>query len=235
MEAIQKSLSFSRYREVVERKILDFAFHYPEADRKELKEQFTLIFGEYYAQFADESFDKYDSIIDLANKEYKDFGVDIERDHHKIAAIEKINKTRIGKYEPKFVNRFVKVVRKSITEGADFPELRFRIRKIGGGVSDYADVLARTQLKGYGRAVKFEKANIAEIFYYEYWGIIRPDRTRQFCKDRLNGTSARGDNTYHIDEIWELDNGPKQLKPVIHYAGGWNCRHDWEPDPFYKP
>ena len=36
--------------------------------------------------------------------------------------------------------------------------------------------------------------------------------------------------THHIDQIQKMRNGNR--KPVETYCGGWNCLHDWGPDPF---
>lgn len=45
-------------------------------------------------------------------------------------------------------------------------------------------------------------------------------KARVFCGDHLN-------KVYTIEEILKMENG--HGLPVIHYCGGWNCRHRWVP------
>lgn len=227
MAKLQKSVSFKQYKETVILKILDYARQNPNADLKALKKEITEIFGEPFGEFSDQLFSKYDDIIEVTNKLYTDIGEDITRDHNKIAAIEKVNSTRLGKYEKRWVTKLAKGTRRALVENVDHHELRTRIKRIGGSVSEYADVLASTQIKGYSREVKYQKATIGEVYWYEYMG-NRRKTTRAFCRDKIG-------KHFHIDEIRKMDNGPKQLKPVITYGGGWGCLQDWEPDPFYKP
>ncbi len=230
IKRLQSSVSFDTYKESVIQKIIDYANQNPNADLKELKKEISQIFGVPYESFSNELFMRYDDIIEVTNRLYYDLGVDLTRDHQKIQAIEKINATRLGSYEKKWVKKLSKVTRKALFEKVDYYELRHRIKKVGGGVSDYANVLAATQIKGYAREVKHQKANIGEVYWYKYMGNIR-ETTRDFCREKVG-------NHFHIDEIRAMDNDPrqeKQLKPVITYCGGWNCRHDWEPNPFYKP
>jgi hypothetical protein len=51
---------------------------------------------------------------------------------------------------------------------------------------------------------------------------LRRDSIRPFCSEHLN-------QTYHIDEINEMNNGNRN--PVLENCGGWNCIHEWEPVP----
>ena len=226
MAKLQKSVSFQQYKETVIIKILDYARQNPDADLKALKKEITEIFGEPFEEFSNELFTRYDDIIEVTNKLYYDVGEEITRDHNKIAAIEKVNSTRLGNYEQRWVNKLSKVTRRALVDNVDYYELRNRIKHVGGGVADYADVLASTQIKGYGREIKYQKATLGEVLWYEYMGNIRKT-TRPFCLPKVG-------EHFHINEIEKMENGPKQLKPVITYCGGWNCRHDWEPDPFYK-
>ena len=116
-------------------------------------------------------------------------------------------------------------MRTGIVDKLSLKDFSDKIKQVDDVVAGYSETIAKTQMKGYGRALKYEKANIGEVFYYEYVNPLH-DNSRQFCIDHVG-------NTYHIDVINKMQNGAKQLKPVIDYCGGWNCNHDWEPDPFY--
>lgn len=80
----------------------------------------------------------------------------------------------------------------------------------------------RTMLQGFSRAVTAQKA---EELGYELFIYVGPDDslTREFCADVLD----RDPPIYTRDEIDAMDND--QGLPVLEYAGGYNCRHEWVP------
>lgn len=231
MNQIKKTVSFQTYRETVINKILQYAVLNPDADLDGLKEEITKIFGIPFEDFSQELFKRYDDIIDVTNKLYRDLGDDITRDHHQIVSLEKIIKTDLGNYEKRWVDKLSKITRTALADKeVDTPELKRRIFVAGGQISEYADVLAETQMHGYWSEVKNQKALIGEIFWFQYMGdIIKHTRTK--CRELLRIKYLSWDQIILLDEqTWR-----GQLKPFRTYDGGWNCIHAHEPDPFYKP
>lgn len=217
----------------MEKKLFDYINNNNDTSFLKIKSDVQKIFSPEFAEFTDKIFTKYDNIIEKVNELYKNLSEDINRDTEKILAIEEIIKTNIGKYETNEIERISYFTRKAILDDLSSNELKLKLERIGGRVANYSNTIARSQIAGYGRESKNTKAEIGGVLYAEYVGNIT-ENTRTFCIERLSGTSPRGDNHYHINEINELNNGPRQLKPVITYCGGWNCNHDWEWDPFYK-
>lgn len=230
---IQNDLQFSTYEQVIRKKILVYVTRHSDDSLWQIKKDISEIFGPQYQLFVDKTFAEYDGIIDYVNDKYKDLGIDINRNMGRIIDIEAINKTRLGKYEEQEVSQISRYVRQAIIDKKPVSELKRDLERIGGRVTGYAQTIARSQIAGYGRESKTAKALSGAVYYAEYVGYIR-EHTRLFCRERLQGNSPRKDNFYHVDEIHALSNGPKQLKPVITYCGGWNCNHDWEWDALYK-
>ncbi|GEM_PF-3986128 len=74
---------------------------------------------------------------------------------------------------------------------------------------------ARSAIDNIGR---HDAARVAGITTFRYSGPTVNVRT--FCGERVG-------LVFHADEIAKMDNG--QGLPVVHYCGGYNCRHRWTP------
>lgn len=223
LTALQKSVGFQEHWLSIAAKILDaiskelFA-HLTTSQQRQLLQK---LFRPDNAQFVDEVFRAFNATLEIVNTLYDDLGVDIQRDFSKIRAIEKINRTYLGDYEEDAVRDVHRELRIGLFRNENVRQITKRLAGVGGKVTFFADTIARTQIKGYGRTAKAEKARIGEVFFHQYVGIIRPT-TRPFCEALIN-------TTHHIDDINKMRNG--NLEPVVQFCGGWNCYHDWEPDP----
>lgn len=224
LDELFASVSFEERWRAVAAKILDMLSR--DAFRKlttiEQRQAIQRLFRPENARFVDAVFQAFENVLQAVNDLYSDLGVDINRDFAKIRAIERIALTNLGEYEDGMVKDILRELREAIIRNENVKQVKRRIGRLGGRASFYAETLARTQIKGYGRTAKAEKARIGEVFFYQYVGIIQPT-TRPFCESLIN-------TTHHIDQINEMKNG--NLDPVLLYCGGWNCHHDWEPDPF---
>ena len=227
MRALQNSLSFDEHYEVFRAKIEDAisrARAFKELSRTQQRQFVESFFKPEHAKFATKIVRDYLEVLDIVNQIYEDLGIEIQRDFTKVRAIEQVNRTQLGDYEESAVKSIAKSLREGLARGDNFKEIRKALIQVGGKVTTYADVIARTQVKGYARVAKSEKARIAEVFIYEYVG-IRRKTTRPFCRAMI-GMSC------HADTIRKLNNG--QLTPILTYCGGWHCFHDWEPNPSAK-
>jgi len=233
MLQIQKQLSFKASYKTFLDKLLSAFSRDPELFKQNYPTVIKNLFKAEWQNFDKEFIGQYDKVINIVNDLYKDLGEEVNRDLIKIKNIEKVNETRLGKFEDKAIEVIQKKVRQGLFTNQSVDELAQSLKT--SGVDFYANTIARTQINGYARESKNVKANIAQVFYYEYVGQRRPT-TRPFCDEMLGQTLS-------IDEINRLDNSfvsksgkvYKQLQPVITYCGGWNCIHNWEPDPFFKP
>jgi hypothetical protein len=227
---LAKKLSPEAHYEVIRDKYLDYIFKNPTADINELNRALTQAFDPEFAKWITKINYSYNESLEIINDLYSDLGFDIQRDMPVIKRLEKINTLRLGNYREATKKEIQKAVKTGIREKLSHKELTASISRISDKASAYGSVIAATQLKAYNRTAKNEKANIAGVFYYEYMGLIR-ETSRKFCKSMIN-------TTLHIDEINKYtaaEVGPAFIEPCIIYCGGWNCRHDWEPDPTYKP
>jgi hypothetical protein len=227
---LARKLSPEAYYEVIQDKILDYIFKHPTADISELNRALTQAFDPEFVKWLTQINRSYNDSLDLINDLYSDLGFDIQRDMPVIKRLEKINTLRLGNYRESTKKEIQKAVKTGIREKLSHKELTANISKISDKASAYGSVIAATQLKAYNRTAKHEKANIAGIFYYEYMGLLR-ETSRKFCKTMLGAVLHIDD----INKITEAEVGPAYIAPCIIYCGGWNCRHDWEPDPTYKP
>ena len=170
----------------------------------------------------DSIFEEYEDIIEIVNLHYDDLGVDISRDFERLRAYELTTRQEIGDYQETVERLIHQATREGLVKGDSVGELSRRIGQAGEKASRYAQTLAKTQLKTAGRVAKAEKARRAGVEYFEYVGIVRSS-TRPFCRAMV-GT------THSAENIRRMRNGNRE--PVIYHCGGWNCIHDWEPDPF---
>lgn len=222
-------LSFDEHYAVISSKLLDFIAKNPSADLSDIKAAVKKIFQPGLISYTNRVFNEYETIINLVNNVYADLGFELNRDLKKIRAIEKINSIKYGKYDKQAQRDIVKTIRIGIGEGLKSDELTERLIKVGGKVTTYADVITNTQLSAYGQVCKNEKANLAEVFYFEYVGIIY-ENSRAFCRGMIGTTMHISD----INSITEAEVGSAFISPCIIYKGGWKCVHEWEPDPFYE-
>ena len=231
IRALQEELSFKAYYDTIQAKLLDILAKYELKDIDTLWRLRKIVepaFHPEFRKYVDQIFITYNVVLETVNEYYDDLGVDISRDFDEIRALERVNRTKLGQYEDDEIKRIAKDLRKGIRKGWDHKRIAKQLRTgTGDRVRFYAQTIARTQVKGYSRMAKMEKARIGEVFWFEYVGIIR-EHTRDFCRNLL----APSDPTYHIDSIMQMNNN--NLMPVRIYGGGWNCHHDWEPDPFYN-
>lgn len=180
------------------------------------------LLGEELAPFVADVVRSYQETLDLVNQHYADLGIDIRRDLPRVAAIERANSLDLGNYEDDIVRRIQEATRRAVVEHATVRELGATLRRLGDRSTVYGLTLARTQIKTVSRVAKAEKARIADVQYFEYVGLRRRSN-RPFCH-------VCAGLTLHIDTIHQLRNGNRE--PVLLTGGGWNCIHDWEPDPF---
>ncbi len=180
------------------------------------------LLGDELAKLYPEVVRAYSDTLEIVNLHYSDLGVDITRDWQTIRAIEQATAQELGRYQESTVRDIDQAVRQGIINEDGVRELAERIRPASRKAAFYAETIAKTQIKTVGRAAKAEKARLASVQMFEYVGIIR-STTRPFCR-RMVGT------TLNLNEIHQLRNGNKE--PVLLHCGGWNCIHDWEPDPF---
>ena len=229
LKALQQGLSRKSYLVSLQSKLLDFiarANPSPD-DLLRIRQAVTTLVDDDFEPFAARVIASYNETLAIVNTHYADLGVDLTQDHSRIQAIERANRADLGRYRESTIRRISQATREALLAGETAREFARRIAPASNRARFYALTLAQTQTKVVARAAKAEKARIAEVHYFEYVGIIR-DATRDFCRDLLIGQS-----TYHIDAIHQMRNGNKE--PVIENGGGWNCIHDWEPDPFYSP
>ena len=230
IQALQDGLEFEDFFDNMQSKLSDLISKRGELEGETLRtyiRRITRLLDPEFLGFVDKIFSSYDNTINLVNQHYGDIGTEISRDFAKIQAIEKINLTQLGEYRDSTVRDISKIVRKGIFEGKQHTEIGKDITAIGGKVAGFGNTLARTQVKAHGQESKMEKARLGEVFFHQYVGIIRPDITRRFCLE----LRQQSDPTFHIRDIRQMRNG--QISPVQTYRGGFNCHHDWEPDPFF--
>jgi len=225
IQDLQGELGFRVYYDAVEKKLIDLIVkgELQGESLMDFRKQIGHVFHPDFIKYVDRIWRTYDNIINIANDLYSDISDNVHRDLPQIQALEKINASQLGAYEKNTVKDIAKKIRNGILDGLKSPEIAKDLAKLGDKVEFYANTLATTQVSAYGRETKHVKAQLGEVFYYQYIGITKT--VRPFCVDHLN-------QTYHIKEIVKMKNG--QIEPVIRYCGGYNCHHDWEPDPFYS-
>jgi hypothetical protein len=223
-------LSPESHFDIVKSKVIDYLEKHPGVDQRDMEYVLKQAFNPEFAQWLKKIFESYNTSLDLVNELYSDLGVDVQRDFSKIRRIEEINRTQLGNYSEDSYKALRKAVRISIVDNLSAKESGALISSTSDKAAAYGQVIANTQLKAYNRTAKREKANLAGVVWYKYMGLLR-ERSRTFCRETLN-------EYHHIDEIngfTAAEVGKAFITPCIIYCGGWNCRHDWEPDPFYKP
>lgn len=226
---LENSIGFEGAYEVFKARLLDLiAKREIEGDTlRSYMRKIEKILNPEYITFVQDTYTAYEETIVVVNDYYSDIGSDVNRNLQKVQAIEKANLTRLGAYKDATVRRIAKVVRKGISEGKQHTEIAKQLANVDDAVTSYANTLARTQVKGYSQTLKNEKARIGEVFFFEYFGIKR-ENTRTFCLELL----GQADPTFHMNDIKQMKNG--QIGNPFEYRGGFNCHHDWEPNPGYN-
>jgi len=175
-----------------------------------------------WSDINDELAERYEQTTETVNRLYDDVGDHISREMQQVRAIEQANEAALGEYRESTIQEIRTEIQNGLAAGDDVDALRDRIAPISSKASFYAETIAKTHVKSFGRAVKAEKARLGNVPTFEYVGIIR-STTRPFCRELV-------DTTHHIDDIRKMRNNNRE--PVLIHCGGWNCIHDWEPDPF---
>lgn len=224
MNRLTRDLSATEQMEVVRAKVMDFlarsGLNATAAD--DIRGYTRTLVSTEMEDYVDATFGRVDSVLDSVNGLYDDIGDDINRSFPVIYATEEALAQDLGSWEEDVAISMQKAVRKAVTTGQSIDDLEKVIAGISERSALFARAIARTQLRVVARVAKVEKARIAEVFFYQYVGNVR-GVTRAFCRT-MAGT------THHVDTIHQLRNGNKE--PVLTNCGGWNCVHDWEPDPF---
>lgn len=138
--------------------------------------------------------------------------------------LDELFKVDFGDYTIEEISSVKRIIWNGLQNNNSHVEIANQLKSINGNVADNATSLSKTLVKAYGRIRTLQKALIAEIYWFEYVGILY-EHTCSFCKSRLT-------HHFHIDEILAMKNG--NLEPAIFFGGGFECTHDWEPDPFYR-
>lgn len=223
MKALQERVGTTQFVTIFNRKLQDLLSRglITKADLKGMEDTLTRLFGDSFQGFQQRLFTSYDDVIALLNEEYDDLGGDISRRYQKMQDVERVSRLQLDSYEASTRQAIIRTVREGLMEDLSARELTDKLRPLLDKSKHYAKTLAQTQIKRYGRAGKYRKALQAGVEYFFYAGVLR-DTTRRFCRICLH-------KIFHISTILRMQNG--NLEPVILNCGGWNCIHDWEPDP----
>ncbi len=192
------------------------------ASRLELIRQFEDLLGSDLAAFGRAIVDQYDEARTTVNDLYSDLGdVDITANAPRLVLVERAVRFDIGRYNEALAARIADAARAAMARRDDVRDLIRTFEQMGGQAATHARALGNTYVRRYARATKNERARVASVQFFEYVGAVRPT-TRPFCLERVG-------KTYSITSILAMVNA--NLGPVIECCGGWNCAHDWEPDP----
>lgn len=228
MKQIYKQLSPLEFLQVVKDKIVDYINRNPKADPVELKQAINEIFKPEMAKWMTDVNKTYNDVIDVVNSAYSGLAGDMRRELVKLQRIEKLNTLKFKTYSERTISHISTSLVTSFKDELTYQETVSLLEREKEIAAHEAHTIATTGMRGYARAAKNEKANLAEVFYYEYVGPLRL-LSRDFCKTMIG-------KTLHITEINKLKEsevGPAFISPCIIFCGGWNCGHDWEPDPFF--
>ncbi len=226
IKQIYLRLSPNEFLEVVKDKLIDFVSRNPKVGAIELKEAIKEIFNPEMAKWMRDVNKTYNNVIDLVNELYPHLAGDLRRDLVKLQRIEKANNFKLGDFADDTITHIKNSLVKSYLDKLTYKETIELIGKEDERARFYAKTIATTGMRAYARAGKNEKANLAEVFYYEYVGPLRV-RSRPFCRKMIGQTM----HITQINKLNEAEIGKAYISPCIRYCGGWNCGHDWEPDP----
>lgn len=219
--ALIDGLSILSSERLIREKLLRFVAR-ERPDRAALEQAIRELLGPQWVRLAQAVEEEYSFLMDLVNQEYDDLGLDLERDFEEIRALELTTRAEIGRYEEEATQLVARRTWEGILAGDSTRELGERLRGVSEKVDRYADTLGKSQLWRYQRTLKVNKAALADVQYFEYVGLVTKG-TRPFCRAMVG-------QTVHVDTIGRLRNANRE--PVLYNCGGWNCKHEWEPDPF---
>lgn len=214
----------------VDAKLVDWMAKHPDVSTAEIRLFVERMYKPLFAEYSTNIFDSFDTTVKMVNSLYSDLGNDISREVSSVRAIESVNKSYLGRFSTKELEWITSKVEKGISKGFTKAELSEYIKGSSDTVSFYADTIAKTQIKSYGQILKNEKALIGEVDFFRYVDQVLRDNSHEFCIREV-GIAGQGISKSRT-EISTMNNGTDL--PVMEYRGGWNCNHDWEPDPFYK-
>ncbi len=223
MRGLESQVSEAQFIKRFKEKLLDLLARkkIDSDDIEFIRKQVEQLFKPEFEGFSADVQQTYKDVMDVVNTLYDDIGPDVSPAFDKVRAVMQTNQLQLQHYQQSTIDGIARVVQQGIIEGISYKELATNISKVGGQASAYADTLAKTQVKRFGRISKYNKSLIADVQYYEYAGILH-ETIRPFCYACLR-------KIFRIDKILRMKNG--NLEPVIINCGGWNCIHDWEPDP----
>ncbi len=232
IDALRKAVPAEEFALRLSQKLVDWMDrNYYRINDIDVKEEIRTLFGPEWKQYRLDSVIKsYSTVIDTANGLYSDLGGSIGRDTERIRRIEKVNDIQWGRYEAHHIVDITGKVRQGLADGMNVKQLQHLLQQTASKkVKFYALTLAQTQIKSYSRVTKAEKSLSADVLWSWYVGSYRENKIRQFCRYELEYAMSK---PRKISEIRALRN--YNLEPVLYHCGGWNCVHDWEPDPTYK-
>lgn len=187
----------------------------------------------------------YDMVADMSMRGFKYAGINdpfSQTDARAIVAIKNLDLSRWERQGEDLAMAVQQSILDSVVGGSSFKDMSERIAAalIGDGQKEAAFLarsrtIANTTLQGFDRTLSNRIAEKAGITTFIYLG---PDDgiTRRFCASVL---STGGDAEFNIpaletkepiytqEQIDDMDNG--QGLPVSQFAGGYNCRHSWNP------
>ncbi|MBC8377194.1 MAG: hypothetical protein H8E26_14210 [FCB group bacterium] len=198
---------------------------FSDSDLKSIKKALKPLLNKEISKFWNETTQAYEDVVQVVNTHWAEMGPEMSMDSDRLAGIGKVAKGYLGDYERSTVKKIAKAVAKGQLNNGTWRTVAKEISKLDDVSKHYANTIARTQVKAVSRSALVEKAKRAGVDWYKYTGIKR-DSIRTFCLQHLN-------KHYTLAQIQAMRNGNRE--PVELYAGGWNCIHDWLPDPFYKP
>jgi hypothetical protein len=232
IDALKKAVPAEEFALRLAQKLIDWMDrNYYRIDDIDVKEQIKTLFGPEWHRYRLESvMSSYGAIIQTANGLYNDLGYGISRDTERMRRIEKVNDIQWGLYEKHHIADITGKVRQAINEGLNVKQLQKLLQDTASKkVKFYAQTLAQTQIKSYSRVTKAEKSLSADVLWSWYVGSYRENKIRNFCRYELEYAMSK---PRKISEIRGMRN--YNLEPVLYHCGGWNCVHDWEPDPSYR-
>ena len=227
LKALQTEVGDTQFLKVFEERVLDaLARKLIDVDDVEfLQREIGQLFKIDFSKFDLKILQSYNTTLEIVNDLYDDLGGDIARQFAAMRALEKVHRLQLDSYADSTVKALAKIVQKGALESQTYKEVAKSIKALNDDkASYYAETLAKTQIKRYGRQSRYQKALIGGVTVYEYAGVLRVT-TRPFCRICLG-------KRFHIDDILKMSNG--NLDPVLINAGGWNCIHELEPDPTAK-
>ncbi len=223
LNALLVGLRFKTAYRTIEARIIDLLSRTDyDANDPELVRLLEQIFDGQFRPYVEKIVKTYGEAVELVDTLYADFDAPVTRDLPRLLAIEQTNLNELGRYSDIQKRSIAQAVRESILEGESSIGLKQRLEAVGGRVRNYAQTIAQTQVNTHARIAKAAKARLAGVYYYEYVG-LRRDTNRPFCTVLIG-------STHHEDVIARMRNGNRE--PVHENCGGWNCIHDWEPNPF---